>query len=53
MEQKNQKNIVRIELTEEQRKKLLEVTGQEVEAVNLQIEQLEERITPRSIGTFF
>ena len=53
MESKNPKDMVRIELTEEQRKKLLEETGQEVEAVNLKIEQLEERITPRSIGTFF
>ena len=52
MEQ-NPKNTVRIELTEEQKKKLLEETGQEVEAVSLKIEQLEERITPRSIVTFF
>ena len=53
MEQKNPKNPVRIELTEEQRKQLLEQTGQDVDAVELNIEPLEERIAPRSIGTFF
>jgi hypothetical protein len=50
---KNQNKPIRIELTEEQRKKLLEETGKDVDAVELNVEPLEERITPRSIGTFF
>jgi len=53
MEQKNQKNTVRIELTEEQRKQLREQTGQDLDTVELTVEQLEDRIAPRSIGTFF
>jgi hypothetical protein len=53
MEQKNQKNTVRIELTEEQRKQLRDQTGQELDTVELTVEQLEDRIAPRSIGTFF
>jgi hypothetical protein len=53
MQHKNPKNTVRIELTEEQKKKLREQTGQEVDAVELNIESLEDRISPRSIGTFF
>ncbi|MEX2281291.1 MAG: hypothetical protein WEE89_02260 [Gemmatimonadota bacterium] len=53
MDQKSSKNTVRIELTEEQKKRFREQTGQDVEAVELNIEPLEERITPRSIGTFF
>ena len=53
MDQKGSKQTVRIELTEEQKKQLLEQTGQEVEAVEFKVEPLEERVTPRSIGTFF
>ena len=53
MEQKNQKNTVRIELTEEQRKQLRDQTGQDLDTVELTVEQLEDRIAPRSIGTFF
>ena len=53
MQQKNPKSTVRIELTDEQKKKLLEQTGQEVDAVELNVEPLEERIAPRSIGRFF
>ena len=53
MDPKSSKNTVRIELTEKQKKRLREQTGQDVEAVELNIEPLEERITPRSIGRFF
>jgi hypothetical protein len=53
MEQKSPKNTVRIELTEEQRKQLREQTGQDVDSVELTVEQLEDRVAPRSIGTFF
>ena len=53
MEQKNPRNTVRIELTEEQRKQLREQTGQDLDTVELTVEQLEDRVVPRSIGTFF
>ena len=53
MDQKNQKNTVRIELTEEQRKQLRDQTGQDLDTVELTVEQLEDRIAPRSVGTFF
>jgi uncharacterized small protein (DUF1192 family) len=39
------KNI-RIELTPEQKAKVLNATGKEAEAVELSVEELEERIAP-------
>jgi hypothetical protein len=53
MEPKNPKQTVRIQLTDEQKKQLLEETGQQIEAVVFNVEQLEDRITPKSIGRFF
>lgn len=48
------RKTVRIELTEAQKKLVLEQTGEEVETVELTVqEELEQRVTPRSIGTFF
>jgi hypothetical protein len=46
MSEKNQKPTVRIELTDEQRKKLQQVTGQDASAVEFTAEELEERIAP-------
>lgn len=40
------KRQVRIELTEEQRKKLREETGKDAEAVEFTAEELEDRIAP-------
>ena len=37
---------VRIELTQEQKAKVREVTGKDVDAVELSAEELEERIAP-------
>jgi len=51
--EKETKNTVRIELTDDQKKQLRDRTGQDVEAVVLRVEELEDRIAPRSIGTFF
>jgi hypothetical protein len=49
---KSRKSI-RIELTETQKKQIREQTGEEVETVEYTVEELEQRVTPRSIGTFF
>jgi hypothetical protein len=46
MSEKNQKPTVRIELTEEQRKKLQQITGKDASAVEFTAEELEERIAP-------
>ena len=41
------KNPVRIELTPEQKAKVRSTTGKDAEAVELSVEELEERIAPR------
>ncbi len=41
------KNTVRIELTPEQKAKVRDATGKDAEAVELSVEELEERIAPR------
>ena len=38
---------IRIELTPEQKAKVRSVTGKDAEAVELSVEELEERIAPR------
>ena len=51
---KQTKNVVRIELTEDQKKKVREQLGEDHDSVELRVEQeLEERTTPSAIGTFF
>ncbi|HEX2179873.1 MAG TPA: hypothetical protein VHL54_10225 [Actinomycetota bacterium] len=42
------KNPVRIELTPEQKAKIRNTTGKDAEAVELSVEELEERIAPRA-----
>jgi hypothetical protein len=42
-----EKEIVRIELTPEQKQLLKKQTGKEAEAVELTFDELEERIAPR------
>jgi len=39
-------NKIRIELTPEQKAKIRNVTGKDAEAVELSVEELEERIAP-------
>lgn len=46
---KNEKEIVRIELTPEQKQLVKKETGKEADAVELTFNELEERIAPRSI----
>jgi hypothetical protein len=47
------RKTIRIELTDSQKKQIREQLGEEVETVEYTVEELEQRITPRSIGTFF
>lgn len=46
---------VRIELTEAQKKKIREQTGEDVETVDFTVEEPEQQppVTPRNSGTFF
>ena len=41
---------VRLDLTEEQKAKVKEATGKKAEAVELTVEELEERIAPTGVG---
>lgn len=43
-----EKQPVRIELTEEQKKQISEATGKDASAIELTVEELEERVSPRS-----
>ena len=43
----SQKNPIRIDLTPEQKAKVRDATGKDAEAVELSVEELEERIAPR------
>ena len=52
MARKSRKTL-RIELTESQKKLIRDETGEELDTVELTVEELEKRIVPRSIGTFF
>ncbi len=44
------KSPFRIELTPEQKAKVRDATGKDAEAVELSVEELEERIAPRMKG---
>ena len=43
---KNEKPRIRIELTEEQKKKIKEVSGEEISVIEFSPEELEDRIAP-------
>jgi hypothetical protein len=45
----NPKGKVRIELTPEQKAKISAATGKDAEAVELSVEELEERIAPSTL----
>jgi hypothetical protein len=47
----NPKDQVRIELTPEQKAKISAATGKDAEAVELSVEELEERIAPYQLGS--
>ncbi len=46
----NPKGQFRIELTPDQKAKIREATGKDAEAVELSVEELEERIAPRKLA---
>ena len=46
----NPKEQFRIELTPEQKSQVRNATGKEAEAVELSVEELEERIAPAKMG---
>jgi hypothetical protein len=46
VESKNQKDTVRIELTDEQKQRLREITGRDANAIEFSVQELEERIAP-------
>ncbi|MGH9887229.1 MAG: hypothetical protein ACREBE_17005 [bacterium] len=52
MEKKPRKSA-RIELTPQSKKPPREQSTDESEGVDLKLDELEERVTPRPIGTFF
>ena len=45
----NKPQTVRIELTPEQKKQVKEVSGEDVNTLDLQIQELEERVAPRMV----
>lgn len=46
----DRKNQFRIELTPEQKHQVRQATGKDAEAVELSVEELEERIAPAKLG---
>ena len=44
-------NIVRIDLTDAQKSQIKALTGKEAESLELNVEELEERIAPRNPGS--
>ena len=46
---KEDRAFVRIELTRRQREELKQTTGKDAEAIELSVNELEERIAPRAI----
>ena len=49
MSTKNEKEIVRIDLTSGQKDQLKAKTGRDAEAIELTVQELEERIAPRKM----
>lgn len=49
MENRNPQETVRIELTDEQKQQLRERTGQDANAIEFSVQELEERIAPTLI----
>ena len=47
---KNSKEQFRIQLTPEQKTQVRNATGKDAEAVELSVEELEERIAPATLG---
>lgn len=51
---KEQPRTLRIELTDDQKKKVRDQLGEDLDTVELKVDEgLEDRISPTSVGTFF
>lgn len=50
MSTKNNDRIVKLNLSPEQKDQIKQETGKEVEAIEFQVSELEERIAPRRVG---
>ena len=44
----NKKQTIRIELTEDQKRKIKEASGEEISVIEFTAQELEERIAPRA-----
>lgn len=44
----NDKKVVRLDLTSEQKEQVRQATGKDAQAVELSVQELEERIAPRA-----
>jgi uncharacterized small protein (DUF1192 family) len=44
----NDKKVVRLDLTNEQKEQVRQATGKDAQAVELSVQELEERIAPRA-----
>ena len=49
MSDKNKDQVIRIDLTETQKAQVKQTTGRDAEALELDVQTLEERIAPRMI----
>lgn len=49
MQSKDSKDTIRIQLTEEQKQQIRETIGQEATGLEFSVQELEERITPRTM----
>jgi hypothetical protein len=49
MSDANEKEIIRIDLTDEQKAQIKAATEQSVEAIELTVQELEARIAPRAV----
>jgi len=50
MQNRREKETVRLELTEKQREQVRSATGRDGEAIELTVQELEERIAPSGFG---
>jgi hypothetical protein len=48
MSSQNEKDVVRIDLTDEQKRQIKDATEQSAEALELTVQELEQRIAPRA-----
>ncbi len=52
MENEKQKDVIRIDLTQPQREQVKQATGKDADAIELGVQELEQRIAPRRLAAF-